>query len=716
MTELRSKRRLRALSITVAAIVGVLVWRLVDIQIVNHRQYVEQAKQHQIEHKLIPARRGHIFDRNGFPLAVTRWSYDVGVTPAHFPIEKKKAVACLAEACALTQKELRRRLTGNRSSHYVLLGRDLHLTDNQVSTLSSLAGVRLDPNHDRLYPFESLPPQLVGAIDGSGKGIAGIESGFQGVLGGLDGWVLESRISGTRRGYKPVNAPGRKALAGADLQLTIDTRVQAIVDFELAQAVDRYRAAGGIAIVADPATGDILAIAEKPDRRFSRDRRIADGFALRSINCIYEPGSTFKLITHSYLIETKKARPQDTFFGDNGTSVFDWGTIRDDHPYGWLTLKQTFVHSSNICTIKAAQGTDREDFYRYILRFGFAGRTGIDLPAESRGTVREPASWSMRSLPSIAIGHEIGVTPLQMIMSYCALANGGVLMAPRIALGARTASGDVVKRVPPVTIRRVFSEETARTMIDFCRGVVIEGTGVKAAVDGIAVAGKTGTSQKIENGIYRHDKFVTSFVGFAPAEAPRLACLVVLDEPASPFWWGSTSAAVVFGKIIEGIHLSTDMLSSENVSTVALPRERSKKTRVPSFLRLSAAEAADLAAKSGIVLDCPNLPGVVYSQTPDPGTFIGRSDRVSLLVRPERPAGETQAAVPDVAGLSLREARCMLLGRGFDCAVRGHGVVARQEPAAGKTLRPGGTVVIHCAPRPGNRAISSAAAAIGAGT
>ncbi len=714
MTEFRSKQRLGALSVAVAAIVGILVWRLVCIQIVDHERHLEQAKRQWIERKLIPARRGHIFDHNGFPLAVTRWTYDVGVTPAHFPIEKNKAVACLADACALTKKELRRRLARNHSSH-IPLGRDLHLTDNQVSTLSSLAGVRLDPNHDRLYPFESLPQQFIGAIDCDGKGIAGVESGFQNVLGGLDGWVLESRIAGDRRGYQPVNAPGRKALCGADLYLTIDTRIQAIVDFELVRAVDRYRAAGGMAIVVDPATGDILAVAEKPDRTISRDRRTADGFALRSINCIYEPGSTFKLITHSYLIETKRARPQDTFFGENGVAAFDWGTIHDDHPFQWLTLKQSFVNSSNICTIKAALGADREDFYRYILRFGFAGRTGIDLPAESRGTIREPAAWSMRSLPSLAIGHEIGVTPLQMVMAYCALANGGVLMAPRIAVEARNASGDVLRRVPPVVIRRVFSEETARTMRDFCRGVVLEGTGVKAEVDGIAVAGKTGTSQKIEDGVYRHDKYVVSFVGYAPAEAPRLACIVVLDEPVYPYWWGGESAAVVFSSILEGINLSTDLLSGGDAAAVTVARGRAGKSRVPSFLRLTAAEAEDLAGKHGIAIDCPRLPGIVYSQSPDPGTLVGRKERVSLMVRPERPAGSASAEVPELAGLSLREARRMLLGCGFECAVRGHGVVARQEPAAGRELAYGGTVVIHCAPRRGDQAMAGAPAN-GAGT
>ena len=715
MTEFRSKRRMSALSIAVAAIVGVLIWRLVDIQILDHERYLEQAKKQWIIHKLIHARRGHIFDRNGFPLAVTRWTYDVGVTPAHFPIETKKAVVCLADACALTPKELRRKLTKNRSS-YIPLGRDLHLTDNQVSALSSLSGVRLDPIHDRLYPFESLPRQLVGAIDCNGKGVAGVESGFQDVLGGVDGYVLESRISGARRGYKPVNAPGRKALCGADLYLTIDTRIQSIVDFELAQAIDRYRAAGGMAIVADPATGDILAVAEKPDRTISRERRTPDGFALRSINCIYEPGSTFKLITHAYLLETKKARPQDTYFGDNGASTFDWGTIHDDHPFQWLTLKQAFVNSSNICTIKAMLGTDREDFYRYILRFGFAGWTGIDLPAESRGTVRDPAAWSMRSLPSIAIGHEIGVTPLQMVMAYCALANGGVLMAPRLAIEARNSSGDIARRVPPVPVRRVLSEETSRTMRDFCRGVVLEGTGVKASVDGLAVAGKTGTSQKIENGVYRHDKYVVSFIGFAPAEAPRLVCLVVLDEPAYPYWWGSESAAVVFSKIFAGVHLSTDIFSSEDALTVTLSRERAGKKRTPNFLRITVAEAADLASKCGVAIDCPHLSGVVYSQIPDPGTAIGSKERVSLMVRPERPTGTESATVPDLAGLSLREARRMLLGCGFECVVRGHGVVERQDPASGRKLAFGKAVVIQCAPRRGEHASAAGAAANGAGT
>lgn len=713
MNDLRPKRRLTVLSIAVAAIVGVLVWRLVVIQVVRHERYAARAKGQQVRTCAIPARRGHVFDRNGYPLAVTRWTYTIGVTPEHFPIRNKKAVASLAEACALSKKELLRRLSKARSS-YTPLGRDLHLTEEQVSSLSTLAGVRLDPIHDRLYPFASLPAQLLGAIDCAGAGVAGVEAGFQDVLGGADGWFLESRISGDPRGYQPVNGPGSAARPGEDLYLSIDTRVQAIVDFELAEAIDRYRAIGGVAIVADPRTGDILAMAEKPDREIARDRRTADGFALRSINTIYEPGSTFKLITDSYLLESKKVDPYDVFFGENGVWVRDWGVVHDDHKFGWLTFKESFARSSNICTMKAVEGTGREEFYRHILSFGFGGRTGIDLPAESRGTLREPGSWSRRSLSTIAIGHEIGVTPLQMIMAYAAVANGGTLLAPRLALEARVPGGGVARRWEPTAIRRVLSEKTAGTMREFCREVVLSGTGVKAAVAGFEVAGKTGTSQKLANGAYQHDRYVVSFVGYAPARSPRVVCLVILDEPAYPYWWGGESAAVVFGRIMEGMNLSTDCLSLEDAATLAVKRDRGGSVSVPSFLRLTTAEAAVLAESRGLRIECSSMNGIVYSQRPDPGARVRRGERVALMARPERPAAAGVVGVPDLRGLSTREARRMLLGCGLACSVRGFGVVESQDPPTGASLPAGSSVVINCAPRRGEAYIQGTQVANGA--
>ena len=697
MSELFPRHRLSVVSIAVTVMIGVVIWRLIDIQIIDHERYRAKANRQQYVRHSIPARRGNIFDRNGYPLAVTHWTYTIGVTPRSFPTHDRKAVACLADACDMSKKELHRRLV--RDEAYVALGRDLHLTEDQVSKLSSLSGVAIDPNHDRLYPYEAMPPQLLGAINAGGSGTAGVELAFQSTLAGEDGWILVSQLPGDPRGFQPVNAPGRRPRDGNDLYLTIDTRIQSIVDFELEQAVTRFGAAGGIAIVVEPTTGDVLALSEKPVREIARAASLVDGFALRSMNCIYEPGSTFKLITDSYLLESGKVGPYDVFFGENGEAHFDFGTIHDAHEYGWLTFKESFVLSSNICTIKAALSANASDFYRYMLRFGFGGRTGVDLPAESRGTLREPGAWSARSLPSIAIGHEIGVTALQMAMAYCALANGGNLLVPRVALEARDMKGDVVERFSPATVRRVLTDRTAKTMQDFCKEVVLKGTGTKAAVNGIEVAGKTGTSQKAIDGAYQKGKYVASFIGFAPASAPRVVCLVVLDEPDSHSYYGGESSAIVFSKIIEGINLSTDLFYNAGTANIAMDDDGAGRKRVPSFLRLTSEAAIDRAAECGLVVQCPRVKGIVYSQNPDPGTYVGPRDEVKLMVRVEQSKPEAAESVPDVAGLSIREARRLLLGCGLDCVVRGFGIVERQEPAAGSLVSRAVKVILFCNPR-----------------
>jgi cell division protein FtsI/penicillin-binding protein 2 len=697
MSDLYPRHRLNALSIVVTVIVGVLVYRLVELQIIDHERYVAKAKRQWYRRHLLPARRGNIFDRNGFPLAVTHWTYTIGVTPKHFPANDRTAVARLADACNISKKDLRRMLA--KDEMYLLLGKDRHLTEDQVSKLAMLAGVRLDSNHNRLYPYNAMPPQLVGAIRMDGRGTAGVELAFQDVLAGEDGWLLESQLSGSRKVYQPVNAPGRKPRNGNDLYLTIDTRIQAIVDFELETSIERYGATGGMALVIEPTTGDVLAIAEQPRREVSRDASVIDGFALRSINCIYEPGSTFKLITDSYLLESGKVDPYDAFFGENGKATFDFGTFHDDHEYGWLSFKESFVYSSNICTIKAALAAPPADFYRHILRLGFGGRTGIDLPAESRGTLREPRFWSARSLPSIAIGHEIGVTPLQMAMAYGALANGGNLLAPRIALEARDARNSVVQKFPVVEVRKAISDSTAATMRDFCSEVVLKGTGKKAAVNGIAVAGKTGTSQKVVDGGYQAGKYVVSFIGFAPARDPRIVCMVVLDEPKYPYWWGGESSAIVFSKIVEGINLSTDIFCDAAGANIAAAGKSEGSRRMPNFLRLTTDEAIDLASDRGLTVQCPDVKGIVFSQTPDPGTLIGRKEEIKLMVRAAAAESESSRSVPDVAGLSIREARRLLLSCGLDCIVRGFGIVERQDPPAGALLARLGRVILICNPR-----------------
>ncbi|HER43023.1 MAG TPA: PASTA domain-containing protein, partial [Candidatus Eisenbacteria bacterium] len=661
------KWRAQLLWALLALFVGTLVYRLFVVQVVKHDYYLDKAEKQWVRRVPWLATRGSIYDRNGSLLAATQKKYTVGVTPEHFP-RLEKTERFLAEALDLSERSVRRSLASKSS--YVQLARNVSLEEDEVAGLASLPGIKLDQVHDRINPLGALPLELVGTVSLKNKGTCGAEAQFQDLLRGEDGWVLVN-MDARAQSFRLVNAPGRRPIDGCDLYLTIDSRVQEIVDFELERAVERYDAIRGAVIVVDPFTGDILALSEKVSEKRRAPKDPADDLSLFSVSCMYEPGSTFKLITDSYLLERDAVDPFDVYFAENGVWDSGFGVFRDDHEYGWLTVKQAFVKSSNICTIKAAKDSDPHDFYRYILRFGFGSKTGVALPAESEGSLRQPSQWSARSLASIAIGYEVGVTPLQMVMAYAALANGGELVAPRIALEARDRDNRTVREFPVLKVRRVFSRETADMMQDFCREVVHSGTGVKAVVNGLEVAGKTGTSEKFEDGSYQRNEHITSFIGFAPADDPEIVCLVLLDEPKYPHFWGGESAAPLFSSIVGAVNISTDLLCSREPSRVTVPVGGKSRVQVPSFLRLGPDQALQLASEAGLGISCSGGEGTVYAQKPDPGTLIEKGRDVSLLLRRDPPQGGEKVRVPALEGLSIREARRLLLACGLKSSVRG---------------------------------------------
>ncbi len=687
--------RLRFISVLASIVVCILIFRIIQIQIVEHEKYRKLAEDQWIEKVKKQARRGNIYSRDGLPLAVTQKTYTLGVTPEDFP-KDKEAVRAFALITGIGVRELGRAL--KRDSRYVQLRRDLQLTKEEIERIHSFSGTRLDPILDRLYPFDALPSRFIGSVGWDSCGVDGIEFAYDGRLRGEDGWSL-ANIDAKYGTVFPMNAPGKRARGGNDLYLTIDSRIQSITDFELGQAVKRCGAAGGVAIVLDPYTGDILALSEKISPDDCADFYQAHKDALYSVSCIFEPGSIFKLISYSYLLEKEIVGPYEVFFGRNGVAHFDFGVFHDDHEFGWLTVKEAFVYSSNICTIEAMMKSKQDPFYRYILRCGFAGKTGVALPAESPGKLSEPARWSVRSQPSISIGHEIGATVLQMAMVYCALANGGTLLTPRVALEERDSKGKVVKSYLPVTVRRIFSKKTAETMKDFCAAVVTKGTGKKAAVEGIPVGGKTGTAQKAGPNGYMEGRFVASFIGFAPVENPRIVCLVLLDEPAGQYHWGGQSAAVVFGRIIGGLNLTSDFFFEESGGQVAGRYERNGRVSAPSFLRLTPAEAVKVAARWGLQIHCSSDEGVIYSQIPDPGTLVKKGDEIKLIIRTRKMTKSEKVDVPDLRGLSIREARRLLLACGLDSTIKGYGTVRNQHPRPGKTVRRGYKVSLECRPK-----------------
>ncbi len=681
--------RINTVTVLSVVVVCVIFLRIVHIQIANHEDINEDARNRLHPRVAWTARRGSIFDRNGLPLAVTNRTYVLGVTPRDLPDDDDK-LEVLSDAASTTRSFIRCLL--KRKDTYIRLARKVSLSCQQEKILSSMPGVRLDPDPERMNPFHCMTPLLLGSVGSDGSGTGGIELSFSDLLRGTDGWKVYSRDAEGRL-YRRADAPGRKPENGHDLYLTIDSRVQAIVDFELEQAVSRCGAASGAAVVVDPWTGEIYALAEKEGAKAGKIKNEA---ALYSTSCIYEPGSTFKLITSAYLLERGEVDAYDVFYGEEGEADFWFGTFRDAHKFGWLTFKETFKKSSNICTIKAVMNTDREDFYSFLLRFGFGSRTGISLPAESAGTLRKPEDWSGRSLPSMAIGQEIGVTVLQMAMAYCAVANGGNLMVPRIAHEVRDSEGELVREFSPVSVRRVISPGTARKLREFCRDVVVDGTGVRAAVDGIDVAGKTGTAQVADGSGYLQNTWVASFAGFVPADKPRFVCMVVLNEPASDWQYGGLSSAVVFSEIVEGINLASDLLVPEADWIVDSTRLQGDMIAVPSFFRLRCAEAAQLANDCDLNIIFSSDEGEVYSQIPGPGTLIKKGGRVDLSFISGGDRKKSGVAVPDLMGLSIRQARRMLIESGLRSRVAGSGAVLRQDPAPGRKVLRGSTVSIRC--------------------
>ena len=686
-----SEWRLKLVSILSILILCAITARLFQVQVLRHRYYQKRADLQWKHKKIWPAKRGAIYDRNGVPLAVTYMTYTVGVTPKDFPRNNKEKLNTLSKITGIKPIALRKKLA--RDCPYIPLARDLNLTESDVNALSSMSGIRLDPNHDRLYLSNAVPRQLVGSVDYKDSGVSGIEKSFDRYLKGDDGWFFEYRGGGRKR-YRLLNAPYQRPKDGSNLVLTIDERVQKIVDYELDQGVKRYGARYGVAIVVDPSTGYIIALSERAGEKGEMEKLDSS----YSVSCIYEPGSTFKLITDSFLLEKGKVAPDDSFYAENGKASFDFGVFHDDHEYGWLSFKESFVLSSNICTIKASMYSDPYEFYNYILKFGFGAKSGVMLPAESRGMLAHPKSWSRRTLPSISIGHEIGVTPIQMAMAYCTLANGGRLVVPQLALRVEDGAGGIVKRFKPIKVRRVFSKRTAALMKDFCRDVVLKGTGKKAAVKGLEVAGKTGTSQKSDGRRYMPDKYVASFAGFVPVNKPKMVCLVMLDEPRFPYIYGGESSAVIFSRIVEGINMTTDILDVYPEGSIALDYGKDRTAEVPSFMRLSKSEAFAMGEAIGLTVQCEGENGFVYSQKPDPGTVVSKGSTVTLRLHTEKKGEGMLVAVPDVRNMSLRKARRLIIGAGLKCRFEGFGSVKIQRPRPGRKVARGSEVALKCRP------------------
>ncbi|MDX2227114.1 MAG: penicillin-binding protein 2 [Verrucomicrobiae bacterium] len=557
--------------------------RLVILQVAQHDRYYEEALNNHVRKIPIESQRGEILDASGLVLATSlplqkistdpealREGWELQVKRATQKARKKPGVvvptveglqrdfvlrlsAALGEPPAVVAEKL------SRTTRYVELKR--RAGPDIIDRVRELKSSQLYFEEDflRVYPNQELASHVLGYVDFDQKsGLQGIESSFQKMLKGLDGWRRIVRDASGRElvPYRVQDVPARN---GYSVVLTLDSSIQHIVETELDRAVLEYTPQSAVAIVMRPRTGEILAMANRPTFNPNLRKPNLECLRNRAISDIMEPGSTFKIVTTTAAFNEGIINLRSQFYCEQGQFLYAGKVLRDHGGYGVLDVETGIQKSSNIMAGKIGLELGENRLFKYISFFGFGQRTGIRLPAEARGLVHSPRKWSKVSIVHIPMGHEVAVTPLQMISAFSVIANGGLLMKPMIVGRVQDQGGRTVEAHYPTVVRRVISPRAAEMMNEALKSVVSrDGTAARASVEGFTVAGKTGTAQKIDpaTGAYYqgHDgKVVASFIGYLPADNPEFCVLVVLDEPVSKSNFGGQTAAPVFSAMASQI-------------------------------------------------------------------------------------------------------------------------------------------------------------------
>jgi cell division protein FtsI (penicillin-binding protein 3) len=550
---------------------AVVLFRLVSLQVLQAAELTAKADRQHQKTVSLEGVRGTVVDRHGKVLAMNMEVPSVFGIPTALESPAKTARS-LSPVLHVRTDELEKKLRQDRS--FVWLARKLDPEQGHRLEHMPMEGIGLVMEGRRFYPKGPLLAHVLGFAGMDGEGLEGIERRYESQLHGEKRVAILQRDAMGRTVF-PKGQAEQVPAAGHSLVITIDEVIQYIAEKELEEAVTKARAKSGTVIVLDPQTGAVLALAISP--RFDPNAvasLTADRWRNRALTDAYEPGSTMKALVAAAALEEKVMKPGTMLYGENGRMTIANTVIHDHEKLGWMTFAQVIQKSSNIGAAKTGMALGDQRLYRYLQAFGFGQKTEIDLPGEAGGLVKHPREWGRRSLASISMGQEIGVTPIQMVSAVAALANGGVLMKPYVVSEVRDVQGKTLRQILPQVKRRVVSPETARTVTSILEGVVTDGTGAKAAIPGFRVAGKTGTAQKIDprTGAYSSTLFVGSFVGFVPADNPRLAMIVVIDEPQGESW-GGTVAAPVFRRVGEQI-LNYLGVSSEEPVKLAMASNR----------------------------------------------------------------------------------------------------------------------------------------------
>lgn len=708
---LKMRKREFVILLLFTMIVALLIFRTGWIQIVNGAELQRKAIEQQTRDRIVNPKRGTIYDRNMKELAISASVDTISVIPKQ--IENAKEVAGkLSEVLELNYDDVYKKVSKKQSSIEVI-GRRVEMNKTELLRKwimdNKIEGVKINEDTKRCYPYNNLASYVIGFTGDDNQGLDGIELTYEKYLKGLPGRIVsETDASGKDMPFKKERLVDPKD--GTNLVLTIDETIQHYAERYIENAiVDNKCMGGGLAIVMKPKTGEILAMASKPDFDLNTPFEPSDEelkakwtsmakeeksavlqkmWRNKAVSDTYEPGSTFKIITSVAGLEEGVVKPEENFTCIGYAMVENvrmqcWRYYR---PHGLETFKQAVQNSCNPVFIEVGRRVGKEKMYKYINAFGLQSRTGISLPGEASGIFHDINKVGPIELATISFGQRIQVTPIELIDAVSAVANGGKLMKPQLVKEMRDQDGNIVQRMEPQMVRRVISPETSAAMTDILQSVVSEGTGKGAEVSGYRIAGKTGTAdQGINTNVY-----VASFVAFAPADDPEVALIVVLRDPrGSEGHQGGVIAAPVAGKIM------ADVLPYLKIEPRYAPNEIvNKEVRVPEVRGKTLKEAKTLIGESGLEYRVSGQKmgedAVIVEQSPKPDAVV--TGRTQIILFTDKDSGSTMAKVPDLKKKSALEATRTLKDLGLNIKISGAGEAIKQEPAAGTEV-PLGTEV-----------------------
>lgn len=687
-----TERRITVFMVVFALLLVIIFYKLFTIQVIDSAKYrLAAKKQYESRISLKPS-RGIIYDRKMNPLVSNVNMYSFAADPNM--VDNKDSVAQLfADIFGKSKNTYLDKLTAKNTSFIWLERRIDPKFENSVKDLNISGVIKLnEPN--RVFTHEQLGSQVVGFTNIDNIGLSGIELELNDDLAGKDGYVVMQK-DGLGRKRPAVEYPRSEPVDGTNIILTIDMNIQQIVEEELSHGIMMNNSTGGKVVVMSVKTGEILGMSSVQLDGSSRDK-------IAVITDMYEPGSTFKIVTAAAALEEALLNK----YGVINTYGGEYMKIKDSHKSSSMSFQQVIEQSSNVGIIQVAEKLGRERFYKYARDFGYGITTGIDLPGEMKGRLKRPVEFSPVSLNYMSIGYEVLVTPLQMTNAYACIGNGGMMMKPFIIKKVLAPDGSTIRDFQPTEIRNVVSRNTARTLTELLVGVVERGTGVDAKIEGVKIAGKTGTAQKLVDGAYSKSKYTASFIGYFPAENPQIVVSVIMDAPQAGEIYGGKVAAPIFKRIAERIIDMTGLHEysqpENNATNIILANNIHQTENIPdvnnlNLVNFDIADAQKILKENNIAYEIEGAKkdAVIVEQkfyTNEKGV-----KKMKLITSASNEINKKEGQkMPDLRGMSMRKCIKLMSTMGIEYKVNGNGKVTTQSPEPGAIVSKYHSATINC--------------------